>query len=56
MKEEFWEELLDMFLNHEELQKEHEKLFKITSLIVDHQKGSKKLDEIGKEIAELNKD
>lgn len=55
MKEEFWNELLDLFFTHEELQKEHEKLFKVVSLIVEHQKGSKKLEEVGKEIAELNK-
>lgn len=55
MKKEFWNELLDIFFKHEELQKEHEKLYKITTLIVEHQKGSDKLEEIGKEIAELNK-
>lgn len=55
MKEELWNELLDIFLENEKLQEEHEKLFKIVSLIVEHQKGSKKLEEIGKEIAEINK-
>ena len=55
MKEELWNELLDMFFENEKLQEEHEKLFKIVSLIIEHQKGSKKLEEIGKEIAEINK-
>lgn len=55
MKEELWNELLDIFFSDEKLQKEHEKLFKVVSLIVEHQKGSKKLEEIGKELAEINK-
>ena len=55
MKEEFWNELLDIFFNSEELQKEHEKLFKNLSLIVEHQKKSKEIEELNKELTELNK-
>ena len=55
MKEEFWNELLDIFFNNEELQKQHEKLYKNISLIVEHQKKSKELEEIGKELADINK-
>lgn len=55
MKEEFWNELLDIFFNDEKLQKEHEKLYKNITLIVEHQKKSKEIEEIGKQLAEINK-
>lgn len=55
MKEEYWDELNDIFLNNEELQKEHEKLFKNVSLIVETSKKHKELEELNKELTELNK-
>lgn len=55
MKEEFWNELLDIFFNNEELQKEHEKLYKNISLIVESSKKHKELETLNKELAELNK-
>lgn len=55
MKEEYWEELNDIFLASDELQKEHEKLFKNISLIVETSKKHKELEELNKELTELNK-
>lgn len=55
MKEEYWDELNDIFLNNESLQKEHEKLFKNVSLIVETTKKHKELEELNKELTELNK-
>jgi len=46
MKEEYWNELLDIFFNHEELQKEHENLYKNVSLIVESSKKHKELEEL----------
>ena len=55
MKEEYWDELLDIFSNNEDLKKEHEKLFKNISLIVETSKKHKELEELNKELTELNK-
>lgn len=55
MKEEYWDELNDIFLNNESLQKEHDKLFKNISLIVETSKKHKELEELNKELTELNK-
>ena len=55
MKEEDWDELNDIFLSDETLQKEHEKLFKNVSLIVETSKKHKELEELNKELTELNK-
>lgn len=55
MKEEFWNELLDIFFNNEDLQKEHEKLYKNISLIVETSKKHKEIEELNKELTELNK-
>lgn len=55
MKEEYWDELNDIFLSNEDLQKEHEKLFKNISLIVESSKKHKELEELNKELTELNK-
>ena len=50
-----WDELNDIFLSDETLQKEHEKLFKNVSLIVETSKKHKELEELNKELTELNK-
>lgn len=55
MKEEYWFELGDIFFNNEELQKEHEALFKVISLIIDINKKHQEIDNINKELQELNK-
>lgn len=55
MKEEFWNELLGIFLNREELQKDHETLYKNITLIVETSKKHKELEELNKELTELNK-
>lgn len=56
MKGEYWNELLDIFFNNENLQKEHEKLYKNISLIVETSKKHKELEDLNKELTELNKD
>lgn len=55
MKEEFYEELLEIFLSNEELQKKHEKLFNNITLIVEHIKKTKELEELNKKLSEANK-
>lgn len=55
MKEKFWDELLDIFFNNEELQKEHVELFKNVSLIVEVSKKHQEIEELNKELTELNK-
>ena len=55
MKEELWNELLDIFSNNENLQKEHEKLFENVSLVVEFQKKQKEIEELNKKLSELNK-
>ena len=55
MKEEFWNELLDIFLNDNELQINHETLYKTVSLIVETTKKHKELEDLNKELTELNK-
>ena len=55
MKKEFWNELADIFFKDEALQKEHPKLYENITLIVEHQKKSDELDELGKKLTELNK-
>lgn len=56
MKEKFWNELADIFFNNEELQKEHEELYKNITLIVETSKKHKELEELNKQLTELNKD
>ena len=55
MKEEYWDELNEMFLSDEELAKKHEKLFKVVSLVVETGKKHEELEELNKELTELNK-
>lgn len=55
MKEEYWNELNEIFLNNDELAKEHEKLFKIVTLIVETSKKHEELESLNKELTELNK-
>lgn len=56
MKDKYWDELNEMFLNDEELASKHVNLAKIVSLVVENTKLSKDLEEIGKQLMELNKD
>ena len=55
MKEEYWNELNEIFLNDEELQKKHEKLFKIISLVVEDTKKTNELQKLHEELQKLNK-
>ena len=55
MKEEFWQELLKIFEDNIDLQSKHEKLFKNISLIVETSKKYKEIEELNKELTELNK-
>lgn len=55
LKTEYWNELLDIFFNNEDLQKDHEKLYKNISLIVETTKKHEELEELNKELTELNK-
>jgi len=55
MKEKYWNELLDIFFNNEELQKDHPDLYKNIKLICDVSKKHQEIDEINKELQELNK-
>lgn len=56
MKDKYWDELNEMFLNDEELASKHSNLAKIVSLVVENTKLSKELEEISKQLMELNKD
>lgn len=55
MKEEFWNELLDIFFKDEDLQVNHHNLYRNIELIVEHQKKTKEMEELNKELTELNK-
>ena len=55
MKEKYWEELNEMFLSDEELASKHVNLSKIAALIVQNNKISGELEELQKELMELNK-
>ena len=55
MKEKYWEELNEMFLTDEELASKHVNLAKIASLVVQNNKISGELEELQKELMELNK-
>lgn len=56
MKDKYWDELNEMFLSDEELAKKHVNLAKIVSLVVENTKLSKELEEISKQLMDLNKD
>ena len=55
MKGEYWNELLEIFDNNEDLVKEHETLYKTIYLIVETTKKHKELEDLNKELTELNK-
>ena len=54
MKEEFWKELLDIFVSHDELKKEHRELYETICLIVKTTELHKELEELNKHLTELN--
>lgn len=56
MKDKYWDELNEMFLNDAELASKHSNLAKIVALVVENTKLSKELEEISKQLMELNKD
>ena len=55
MKEKFWEELLEIFTSNENLQNEHQDLYKNISLIVDVSRKHNEIEELNKVLTELNK-
>ena len=55
MKEKYYEELSEIFLNNEDLQKEHAELFNVISLIIEHIKKTQEIEELNKKLTELNK-
>ena len=55
MKEVYWKELLEIFESDEELKINHETLYNNISLIVKANDTHKELEELNKEITELNK-
>lgn len=57
MKEEYWKELLHIFEHEEdeEFKKKHEKLYRNICLIVETSTKHKELEELNKELTELNK-
>lgn len=55
MKEEFWQELLEIFESNDELKINHETLYKNISLIVASTNKRKELEELNKELTKLNK-
>lgn len=55
MKEVYWKELLEIFENDEKLKVDHETLYNNISLIVRANDTHKELEELNKELTELNK-
>ena len=55
MKEVYWKELLEIFESDEELKINHETLYKNISLIVKANDTHEELEELNKELTELNK-
>lgn len=56
MKEKYYNELNEMFLASDELQKEHAELFNVICLIVEHIKKTHEIEELNKKLQELNKE
>lgn len=56
MKEKYWKELLDIFVEHEEFKKDHRELYETICLIVKSSELHKELEEMNKQLTELNKD
>ena len=54
MREEFWQELLTIFVEYGLMEK-HENLYKVIKLIVETTNKHKELEELNKELTELNK-
>lgn len=55
MKEKYYDELNEIFLASDDLQKEHPELFNVIQLIVQHIKKTQEIDELNKKLQELNK-
>ena len=55
MKEVYWKELLEIFENDEKLKVDHETLYNNIRLIVRANDTHKELEELNKELTELNK-
>ena len=55
MKEEYWQELLEIFESDEELKVNHETLYNNIRLIVKANDTHKELEELNKELTKLNK-
>ena len=55
MKEKYYEELMEIFLSNDELQEKHSELFNVLTLIVEHIKKTKEIEELNKKLTELNK-
>lgn len=56
MKEKYYNELNEMFLASDEMQKEHAELFNVIQLIVEHIKKTHEIEELNKKLQELNKE
>lgn len=55
MKEKYWDELLAIFEDNDELKINHETLYNNIKLIVKSSNLHKELEELNKELTELNK-
>lgn len=55
MKEKYYDELNEIFLASDDLQKEHAELFNVIQLIVEHIKKTQEIEELNKKLTELNK-
>lgn len=56
MKEDFWNELADIFFKDETLQKDHAKLYENIKLTCDVIKKHQEIEELNKKLTELNKE
>ena len=55
MREKYWDELNEIFLSNEELQKKYSSLFKTVTLVVELNKKHDEIDKLNKELSDLNK-